>query len=201
HNNWSLSASTGVNLLSPGKTPKTNLMFLTFFVNVIKAVHDHADLLRASTASASNDYRLGASEAPPAIISVFIGHYLTAVLDEIETRVGKKFDEQDEAMLKIDLLKSIPELFKDNTDRNRTSPFAFTGNKFEFRAVGSSANCANAMTFLNTIVADTLTRFKEQVDSLIAEGEKKEIAILQVLRSYIVSSKDILFEGDGYSEE
>src|SRR5690625_1519960 len=151
HNNWSLSASTGVNLLSPGKTPKTNLMFLTFFVNVIKAVYDHADLLRASTASASNDYRLGASEAPPAIISVFIGHYLTAVLDEIETRVGKKFDEQDEAMLKIDLLKSIPELFKDNTDRNRTSPFAFTGNKFEFRAVGSSANCASPMTFLNTI--------------------------------------------------
>ena len=201
HNNWSMGTNTGVNLLSPGKTPKTNLMFLTFFINTIKAVHDNADLLRASIASASNDYRLGANEAPPAIISVFIGHYLSAVLDEIESRVDKKFDEQDEAMLKIDLHKSIPELFKDNTDRNRTSPFAFTGNKFEFRAVGSTANCASAMTFLNTIVADTLGRFKKEVDQLIATGEKKEIAILQVLQNFIVTSRSVLFEGDGYSNE
>lgn len=201
HNNWSMSTNTGVNLLSPGKTPKTNLMFLTFFVNTIKAVHDNADLLRASIASAGNDYRLGANEAPPAIISVFIGHYLTAVLEEIESRVDKKFDAQDEAMLKIDLHKSIPELFKDNTDRNRTSPFAFTGNKFEFRAVGSTANCASAMTCLNTIVADTLTKFKTEVDDLIAKGEKKEIAILQILQGYIVKSKDVLFEGDGYSDD
>ncbi len=199
HNNWSLATSTGVNLLSPGKTPKTNLMFLTFFINTIKAVHDHADLLRASIASASNDYRLGSSEAPPAIISVFIGEYLTSVLKEIESRVSDKFDEQDEAMLKMDLLKSIPELFRDNTDRNRTSPFAFTGNKFEFRAVGATANCANAMTYLNTIVADTLIKFKEKVDSLISNGEKKEIAILQVLQSHIVASRSVLFEGDGYS--
>lgn len=201
HNNWSMGTNTGVNLLSPGKTPKTNLMFLTFFINTIKAVHDNADLLRASIASASNDYRLGANEAPPAIISVFIGHYLTAVLEEIESRVDKKFDEQDEAMLKIDLHKRIPELFKDNTDRNRTSPFAFTGNKFEFRAVGATANCASPMTFLNTIMADTLTKFKQEVDGLIDKGEKKEIAILQVLQRFIVTSKSVLFEGDGYSDE
>ncbi|RYF80199.1 MAG: glutamine synthetase type III, partial [Chitinophagaceae bacterium] len=153
HNNWSLATDTGVNLLAPGKTPKTNLMFLAFFVNAIKAVHDYADLLRASIASASNDFRLGANEAPPAIISVFIGQYLTKVLDDVKERVGEKFDEQDESMLKIDIHRSIPELLMDNTDRNRTSPFAFTGNKFEFRAVGSSANCANAMTILNTIMA------------------------------------------------
>ncbi len=201
HNNWSLTSSTGVNLLSPGRTPKTNLMFLTFFINTIKAVHEHADLLRASIATASNDYRLGSQEAPPAIISVFIGQYLTSVLNEIESRVSEKFDEQDEAMLKMDLLKSIPELFRDNTDRNRTSPFAFTGNKFEYRAVGSSANCANAMTYLNTIVADTLARFKERVDTLISNGEKKEIAILQILQSNIVTSRSVLFEGDGYSDE
>ena len=156
HNNWSMATDTGVNLLAPGKTPKTNLMFLTFFVNTIKAVHDYADLLRASIASAGNDLRLGANEAPPAIISVFIGEYLTKVLNDVEARVGDKFDEQDEAILKLDLHRSIPELLLDNTDRNRTSPFAFTGNKFEFRAVGSSANCANAMTVLNTIMAETL---------------------------------------------
>src|SRR6476661_3875433 len=146
HNNWSMATDTGVNLLSPGKTPKTNLMFLTFFVNTIKAVHDYADVLRASIASAGNDHRLGANEAPPAIISVFIGGYLTRVLEDVKERVGDKFDEQDESMLKIDIHRSIPELLLDNTDRNRTSPFAFTGNKFEFRAVGSTANCANAMT-------------------------------------------------------
>ena len=201
HNNWSLATDTGVNLLAPGKTPKTNLMFLAFFVNSIKAVHDYADLLRASIASAGNDHRLGANEAPPAIISIFIGKYLTEVLNQVETRVSDKFDEQDEAMLKLDIHKSIPELMLDNTDRNRTSPFAFTGNKFEFRAVGSSANCANAMTALNSIMADTLKSFKADVDALIEKGEKKEVAIMQIIQKYIVESKSVLFEGDGYSEE
>lgn len=201
HNNWSMATDTGVNLLAPGKTPKTNLMFLTFFVNTIKAVHDYADVLRASIASAPNDHRLGANEAPPAIISVFIGEYLTKVLEDVKKRVSEKMDEQDESMLKIDIHKSIPELLMDNTDRNRTSPFAFTGNKFEFRAVGSSANCANAMTALNTIVAETLTKFKNDVDALIDKGEKKEIAIMHVIRQYIVSSEKVLFEGNNYSEE
>ena len=201
HNNWSLATDTGVNLLAPGKTPKTNLMFLTFFVNTIKAVHDYADILRAAIASAPNDHRLGANEAPPAIISVFVGQYLAKVLDDIETRVGSKFDEQDEAILKLDLHRSIPELLLDNTDRNRTSPFAFTGNKFEFRAVGSSANCAISMTVLNTIVADTLKQFKADVDGLIEKGDKKEVAIMQVIQKYIVDSKSVLFEGDGYSDQ
>ncbi|MBN9351395.1 MAG: glutamine synthetase III [Chitinophagaceae bacterium] len=200
HNNWSLATNTGVNLLAPGKTPKTNLMFLAFFVNTIKAVNDNSDLLRASIASAGNDHRLGGNEAPPAIISIFIGQYLTDVLSEIEKRVSDKFDEQDEAMLKLDIHKSIPELLLDNTDRNRTSPFAFTGNKFEFRAVGASANCAVPMTVLNTIMADTLVNFKSQVDALIEAGEKKEIAILHVVQKFIIESKSILFEGDGYSD-
>lgn len=201
HNNWSMATDTGVNLLAPGKTPKTNLMFLAFFVNTIKAVHDYADLLRAAIASASNDFRLGANEAPPAIISVFIGQYLTKVLEDVKQRVKETMDETDESMLKIDIHKSIPELLMDNTDRNRTSPFAFTGNKFEFRAVGSSANCANAMTVLNTIMAETLKGFKKDVDALIDKGEKKEIAIMHTIREYIVASEKILFEGDGYSEE
>lgn len=201
HNNWSLATDTGINLLAPGKTPKTNLMFLTFFVNTIKAVHDYADILRAAIASAPNDHRLGANEAPPAIISVFVGQYLAKVLEDIETRVGSKFDEQDEAILKLDLHRSIPELLLDNTDRNRTSPFAFTGNKFEFRAVGSSANCAISMTVLNTIVADTLKQFKADVDGLVEKGDKKEVAIMQVIQKYIVESKAVLFEGDGYSEQ
>jgi len=201
HNNWSMATDTGVNLLAPGKTPKTNLMFLTFFVNTIKAVHDYADVLRASIASAGNDHRLGANEAPPAIISVFIGQYLNKVLQDVKQRVSGKFDEQDEAILKLDLHRSIPELLLDNTDRNRTSPFAFTGNKFEFRAVGSSANCANAMTALNTIMAETLKKFKKDVDALIEKGEKKEIAIMHVIREYIVASEKVLFEGNNYSEE
>ncbi len=200
HNNWSMATDTGVNLLAPGKTPKTNLMFLTFFVNTIKAVNDYADILRASIASAPNDHRLGANEAPPAIISVFIGEYLTKVLNELKERVTAKMDETDESMLKIDIHKSIPELLLDNTDRNRTSPFAFTGNKFEFRAVGSSANCANAMTVLNTIMAETLKKFKSEVDAHVEKGDKKEIAIMHVLRQYIVASEKVLFEGDGYSE-
>jgi glutamine synthetase len=201
HNNWSMATDTGVNLLAPGKTPKTNLMFLTFFVNTIKAVHDYSDVLRASIASAGNDHRLGANEAPPAIISVFIGQYLSKVLGDVKERVGGKFDEQDEAILKLDLHRSIPELLLDNTDRNRTSPFAFTGNKFEFRAVGSGANCANAMTSLNSIMAETLKKFKKDVDALIEKGEKKEIAIMHVIREYIVASEKVLFEGDGYSDE
>lgn len=201
HNNWSMATDTGVNLLAPGKTPKTNLMFLTFFVNIIKAVHDNADIMRASIASEPNDHRLGANEAPPAIISVFVGQYLAKVLADVETRVSTKFDEQDEAILKLDLHRSIPELMLDNTDRNRTSPFAFTGNKFEFRAVGSSANCAISMTVLNTIMADTLKQFKLDVDALIEKGDKKEIAIMQVIQRYIVESKKVLFEGDGYSQE
>lgn len=200
HNNWSMATDTGVNLLAPGKTPKTNLMFLTFFVNTIKAVHDYADILRASIASAPNDHRLGANEAPPAIISVFIGQYLSKVLQDVKERVSDKMDETDESMLKIDIHKGIPELLMDNTDRNRTSPFAFTGNKFEFRAVGSTANCANPMTVLNTIMADTLKQFKKEVDALIEKGEKKEIAIMHVIRQYIVASEKVLFEGDGYSE-
>ena len=201
HNNWSMATDTGVNLLAPGKTPKTNLMFLTFFVNIIKAVHDNADILRASIASEPNDHRLGANEAPPAIISVFVGQYLAKVLSDIESRVNTKFDEQDEAILKLDLHRSIPELLLDNTDRNRTSPFAFTGNKFEFRAVGSSANCAISMTVLNTIMADTLKKFKQEVDALIEKGDKKEIAIMHVIQRYIVESKKVLFEGDGYSQD
>ncbi len=201
HNNWSMATDTGVNLLAPGKTPKTNLMFLTFFVNTIKAVHDYSELIRASIASASNDHRLGANEAPPAIISIFIGKYLTDVLNQVESRVGGNFDETDEAMLKLDIHKSIPELMLDNTDRNRTSPFAFTGNKFEFRAVGSSANCAGPMTILNSVMAETLKNFKVEVDSLIEKGEKKEVAIMQIIQKYIVESKKVLFEGDGYSDE
>ena len=201
HNNWSLATDTGINLLSPGKTPRTNLMFLTFFVNTIKAVHDYDDLLRGAIASANNDHRLGANEAPPAIISVYIGKYLSDVLDEVETRVKEKFSEQDEVILKLDIHKQIPELLMDNTDRNRTSPFAFTGNKFEFRAVGSSANCASPMVVLNTIMAETLKQYKKDVDALIEKGEKKEIAVLQVLRNYITSSKKIRFEGDNYSAE
>lgn len=200
HNNWSMATDTGKNLLSPGKTPKTNLQFLTFFVNTIKAVYDHADLLRASIASPGNDHRLGANEAPPAIISVFIGRHLTTVLEEVEKRVTKgKFDEVEKMDLKLDIHNKIPDVMLDNTDRNRTSPFAFTGNKFEVRAVGSSMNCASPMIVLNTIVADTLKQFKTEVDKLIKKGDKKDTAVLKVLRNYIKDSKSILFEGDNYS--
>lgn len=202
HNNWSMSTDTGKNLLSPGKTPKNNLMFLTFFVNVIKAVSEYSDLLRASIASASNDHRLGANEAPPAIISVFIGSHLTEVLNEIAKRVKKgKYDDEKNANLKLDIHNKIPDVLLDNTDRNRTSPFAFTGNKFEIRAVGSTANCAWPMTVMNTIMANQLVDFKKEVDKLIKDGENKEGAIMRVIRRYINSSKDILFEGDNYSEE
>ena len=203
HNNWSMSTNTGKNLLSPGKTPKNNFLFLTTFVNVIAAAANYADLIRASIASASNDHRLGANEAPPAIISVFIGDALTKVLKDIEEKVID--DKQDELVtedIKLNIHNSIPEILLDNTDRNRTSPFAFTGNKFEFRAVGSSANCAQNMIVINTIVANQFKKFKKDVDELIKnEGEKKEAAIFRILRKYIIESKHILFEGDNYSEE
>ena len=201
HNNWSLSTNTGKNLLSPGKTPKTNLQFLTFFVNTIKAVHDNADLLRASIASANNDHRLGANEAPPAIMSAFLGTQLSNVLDELESKVKSgKMSPDEKTALKLGVGK-IPEIILDNTDRNRTSPFAFTGNKFEFRAVGSSANCAGPMIVLNAIVADQLAEFKKDVDDLIGKNVDKDEAIFQVLRTYIIASKKIRFEGNGYGEE
>ncbi len=199
HNNWSLITNTGKNLLSPGKTPKNNLMFLTFFVNTVKAVHEHADLLRASIASINNDHRLGANEAPPAIISIFLGSQLNDVLDEIETsRISKKVKEDSTMWHSI---PKIPSILLDNTDRNRTSPFAFTGNKFELRAVGSSANSSNPMTVLNMIVADQLIKFKADVDKLIKKGDKKDVAILTIVKKYIKESKSIRFEGNGYSDE
>jgi len=202
HNNWSLGTDTGKNLLSPGKTPKTNLMFLTFFINIIKAVHEHADLLRAAIATAGNDYRLGASEAPPAIISIFIGEHLSNVFNDIEKKVGnEKMPVEEKTELKLNIGK-IPQIIRDNTDRNRTSPFAFTGDKFEFRAVGSSANCSPSMIVLNTIVANQLVQFKKDVEGYMhGNDNKKDEAILKVLRDYIISSKKILFEGNGYCEE
>lgn len=201
HNNWSLSTNTGVNLLGPGKTPMSNLQFLTFFINTIKAVHDNEELVRASIASASNDHRLGANEAPPAIISVFIGEQLTNVLDELQNVTNGKLSPEEKTDLKLNVVGKIPEILLDNTDRNRTSPFAFTGNKFEFRAVRSTANCANPMTVLNTIVANQLIEFKKEVDNLIdTKGLKKDEAIFNILREYIKKSKNILFEGNGYGE-
>jgi glutamine synthetase len=200
HNNWSLMTNLGKNLLSPSSKPKENLVFLTFLINTIKAVQDHADLLRASIASAGNDHRLGANEAPPAIMSVFIGKQLTDVLDELEKNGNIKIDKGDNMYLKLGINK-VPELLLDNTDRNSTSPFAFTGNKFEFRAVGSAANSASPMTVLNTIVAETLLKFKSEVDVQIEKGEKKEVAIVNVLREYAIATKKIRFEGNGYSDE
>ena len=201
HNNWSLATNTGVNLLGPGSTPMKNLQFLTFFINTIKAVNEYEELLRAAIASASNDHRLGANEAPPAIISVFIGSQLTEVLDELEKVKNGKLSPEDKTELKLNVVGKIPEILLDNTDRNRTSPFAFTGNKFEFRAVGSTANCANPMTVLNAIVAKQLMEFKEKVDALIKDKKmKKDDAIFNVLREYIKDSKRIRFEGDGYGE-
>ena len=201
HNNWSLSTDTGVNLLAPGKNPKSNLQFLTFFVNTIKAIHDHADLLRAAIASAGNDHRLGANEAPPAIISVFIGSQLSSLLDDLEKNIkAGKMTPQDKTELKLNIGK-IPQILLDNTDRNRTSPFAFTGNKFEFRAVGSSANCASAMIVVNTIVANQLKIFKKSIDARLLKGEGKDEAILKELQVLISASKKIRFEGNGYGEE
>ena len=201
HNNWSLSTNTGVNLLSPGKTPKRNLQFLTYFINTIKAVNDYEELMRSSIASANNDHRLGANEAPPAIISVFIGTQLTKALDELEKVTNGKLSPEEKTDLKLNVVGKIPEILLDNTDRNRTSPFAFTGNKFEFRAVGSTANCATPMTVLNSIVAKQLIEFKKSVDLLIDEKKmKKDDAIFNVLREYVKDSKRIRFEGDGYGK-
>ena len=201
HNNWSLGTNTGVNLLAPGKNPKSNLQFLAFFVNTIKAIHDHADILRACIASAGNDHRLGANEAPPAIISVFIGTQLSNLLDDLEKNIkAGKMTPQDKKELKLNIGK-IPQIMLDNTDRNRTSPFAFTGNKFEFRAVGSSANCASAMIVINTIVAKQLRVFKKEVDARISAGESKDEAILKELQKLIKESKKIRFEGNGYGDE
>lgn len=199
HNNWSLITNTGKNLLAPGRTPKNNLMFLTFFVNTVRAVFEHADLLRASIASVNNDHRLGANEAPPAIISIFLGSQLNNVLDEIESsRVTSKMKQETALWTNI---PKIPQILLDNTDRNRTSPFAFTGNKFELRAVGSSANSANPMTILNLIVAEQLNKFKTEVDKLLKKGEKKDVALMTVIKRYIKESKSIRFEGNGYSDE
>jgi glutamine synthetase len=201
HNNWSLATNTGVNLLAPGTNPKTNLQFLVFLVNTIKAVYNHADLLTASIASAGNVYRLGASEAPPAIISVFIGSQMTEMLEQIEKKVtNKKMTPGEKIELKLNVIK-VPRILLDNTDRNRTSPFAFTGEKFEFRAIGASANCADAMTVLNSAMAEQLKDFKKNVDKLINKGVKKDEAIFQTLRQYIIDSKPIRFEGNNYSEE
>jgi len=201
HNNWSLETDTGINLLAPGKNPKSNLQFLTFFVNTIKAIYDHADLLRACIAGAGNDHRLGANEAPPAIISTFIGSQLSSLLDMIENDVkAGKMTPEDKTELKLNIGK-IPQILLDNTDRNRTSPFAFTGNKFEFRAVGSSANCASAMIVINTIVANQLIEFKKDVDARIKRGESKDEAILKQLQKLIKESKNIRFEGNGYGDE
>jgi len=197
HNNWSLITNTGVNLLSPGKSPHENLQFLTFFINVIAAVHEHADLLRASIATAGNDHRLGANEAPPAIMSVFIGDTLTRVLDDFEKEI-KDAEHGDQGTIDI---PNIPEILLDNTDRNRTSPFAFTGNKFEFRAVGSSDNCSSPMVVLNAIVANQLVRFKKSVDEKINSGSRKEDAIEQILRETLKGSKNVIFGGNGYSDE
>jgi glutamine synthetase len=201
HCNWSLATNTGVNLLSPGKNPKSNLQFLTFLVNTLKAVHKHADLLRASVASPGNAHRLGANEAPPAIISAFIGKQLTDMLDKIEKKVSNNKMTADEKIeLKLNVIK-VPQILLDNTDRNRTSPFAFTGNKFEFRAVGASANPSVSMITLNSAMAEQLIEFKKDVDKLIDKGVKKDEAIFQILRQYITESKPIRFEGNNYSEE
>jgi len=201
HNNWSLITDTGVNLYAPTSSARDNLMFLTFFITTIKAVHEHADLLRASIATPGNDFRLGANEAPPAIMSVFIGSQMTAVLDELEKKGGNvKIEKGDNMYMKLGI-DQIPEIILDATDRNRTSPFAFTGNKFEFRAVGGADNCGTAMTALNTIMAEQLEEFHETVSKEIEKGEEKRLAVVNVLRKYIKESKDVRFEGDGYSEE
>lgn len=202
HNNWSMMTDSGVNLLSPGRTPKNNLQFLTFLINTMKAVQDHSALLIGSIASESNSHRLGAHEAPPAIMSVFIGKTLSAVLDELEEKVSdQKMTPDEKTELKLDIIGKIPEILLDNTDRNRTSPFAFTGNRFEFRAVGSSGSCASPMIVLNTAVADQLNKFKAEVEKVIEKGVKKDEAIIQCLRKVIVDSKKIRFEGNGYSQE
>lgn len=200
HNNWSLITDTGVNLFQPSNSARENLQFLTFLIATVKAVYDYADLLRASIASAGNDFRLGANEAPPAIISVFLGSTLSGILDELEKNGNIKIEKGDNMYMKLGISK-IPEIILDNTDRNRTSPFAFTGNKFEFRAVGSQANVAGPMTVLNVIVAETLKNLSRDIEKEMNGGKEKKMAIVNVLRKYIKESKKVRFEGDGYSEE
>ena len=202
HNNWSLGTDTGVNLFGPGKTPSENLQFITFLVNVIAAVHKHNGLLKASIMSASNVHRLGAAEAPPAIISTFLGKQISSVLDKLEHSKGDdaiRFDAK--SVLKMSGVSQIPSILLDNTDRNRTSPFAFTGNRFEFRAVGSSDNCAEAIITLCTAAAEQLTEFKREVDAKIEKGVKKERAIYETLKRLIKQCKVIHFDGNGYSDE
>lgn len=201
HNNWSMGTDTGVNLLGPSTKPKESLRFVTFLVNVMKAVHDNADLLRASIASAGNEHRLGANEAPPAIISIFMGAQLTKVLEDLENKEIVTIEKGENAYIKLGLNR-IPSILLDNTDRNRTSPFAFTGNKFEYRAVGSSANSASPMMVLNTIVANQLLEFRKEYDAEMTEHDgKKEEVIVKILKKYIKASKKILFEGNGYSDD
>jgi len=201
HCNWSLATDTGVNLLSPGKTPKNNMQFLTFFAVTMRAASRFGALMMASIASETNSHRLGGHEAPPAILSVFAGSTIGAILDAIEQRISdKKLSPDEKTGIKLDIGK-IPEILLDNTDRNRTSHFAFTGNRFEFRAPGASTNCALPLIAVNTAVAEQLVLFRESVDALIAKGVKKDEAILQVIRKFIADSKDIRFEGNGYSEE
>ena len=202
HNNWSLGTDTGAMLFSPGKTPKDNLQFITFLANVMAAVQRHNGLLKASIASATNEHRLGANEAPPAIISMFLGAQITDVIDRLlDTDVDDDIAFSAKEGMKLKNVSQIPELLVDNTDRNRTSPFAFTGNRFEFRALGSSANCASAMIALNAAVADQLTKFKEAVDARIAAGEIKERAILEEAKKLFRENKAIHFDGNGYSDE
>jgi glutamine synthetase len=201
HNNWSLETNTGVNLFSPGKNPKSNLQFLTFVINALKAVYDGQDLLRASILTASNTHRLGANEAPPSILSVFLGTEISKMLDLMEEAVvDRKMTPDEKTALKLNIGR-IPEIILDSTDRNRTSPFAFTGNRFEFRAVGSSANNASALIALNALVANQLQKFQAAVDELVEKNVKKDEAIFQVLKDLIIQSKPIRFNGDGYSEE
>ncbi len=200
HCNWSIFTNTGVNLLSPGKTPRTNLQFLSFFVSVIRAVYEHHHVLMAGVASLNNSYRLGGDEAPPAVMSVFVGTTLSSVLDSIE-KMTIADDSVDMSAIRLDIVNKIPEILPDNTDRNRTSPFAFTGNRFEFRAVGSSVNVASALFVLNAAVAQQLNRFKNKVEELIKSGTTKDEALLQVIREFIIESKNIRFEGNGYSQE
>ncbi len=201
HNNWSMSTDTGKNLLSPGKNPKANLQFLTFYINVIKAVHKYANVLRASIANVGNEHRLGANEAPPAIISIFTGTNIAKILTDFKSEVDHLVAGHESATTLNLNVSKVSEIQLDTTDRNRTSPFPFTGNKFEFRAVGSSANVSSPMTVLNLMVATQLINFKKEVDTLISSGDSKEIAIAKVLRSYLNESEAIIFNGDNYSEE
>ncbi len=201
HNNWSMATNTGVNLLAPGKTSRDNFRFVTILANILMAVHEWEELLRASVASEGNDLRLGANEAPPAIISVFLGKQVTETLEEIEKLPEFKDINGHNGRSVIRNIPKIPEILLDNTDRNRTSPFAFTGNKFEFRAVGSTANTAKPMFVLNTIVADRMVKFKAEVDALLEKGVPKDAAIFNVVKSYIIASKNIRFEGNSYSAE